>query len=93
MEIKNEFTDIIDEVLKEHLEILEEIIKEEIEPLKDFGSPEKLLGKKYDEWTTEDFQKANAIYGQQDSYQNWKIKKRDEGVTKMEEEVKRLEEV
>jgi len=42
--------------------MLDEIIKTEIEPLLPKGI-EKTLGKKYEEWTPEDFQLGQAIFG------------------------------
>lgn len=59
-----ELTDVAAEVLGEDLAILDEFIEEEIEPLLAVGSPEKLLGKKYEEWTPGDFAQAQAIYGE-----------------------------
>ena len=34
-----------------------------IKPLEDIGSPEKLVGRKYEEWTSEDRKRLIAIYG------------------------------
>ena len=60
-----ELTEVSDEVLEEDLAILDEFIKEEFEPLiRSIPAPEKLLGKKYEEWTPEDFAQAQAIYGE-----------------------------
>jgi len=91
--IKNEFTILLDEIIKEEIDILEEIIKEEIEPLADFGSPEKVLGKKYEEWNREDFKKARAIFRNDEDATNWLVKKQVDRVKAKEESVNLMEEV
>jgi len=57
------FTKALDEVITEDLRALDEVIKEDIEALADIGSPEKLIGKKYNEWTPQDKQMLAQIYG------------------------------
>lgn len=34
-----------------------------LEPLADVGSPEKVIGKPYEDWTPEDMQKAVMVWG------------------------------
>jgi len=57
------FTRALDEVIVEDLRALDEVIKEDIEALADIGSPEKLIGKKYNEWTPQDKQMLASVYG------------------------------
>jgi hypothetical protein len=60
---ETELTQAIKDVLEEDLPILDQFVEEEILPLAEVGNPEKLLKKKYEDWTPEDFAKALAIYG------------------------------
>lgn len=56
-------TEALEEILKEDLAIMDEFVEEIIEKFGEVGTPEKLLKKKYEEWTPEDFQQVLAIYG------------------------------
>lgn len=56
-------TKAVAELVEIKLKALDVIMKELIEPLADVGSPERVLGKKYEDWTEEDFLKASQIYG------------------------------
>ena len=56
-------SDMIAELLKEDMALVEELFEEEIKPLTDLGDPEKLLGKKYEQWTQEDIMYLAQIYG------------------------------
>ncbi len=42
---------------------LERLQTEVLDPLADVGSPEKVIGKKYEDWTPEDMQKAVMVWG------------------------------
>ncbi len=53
---------VIAEMIEEDLALLDELIEEEIKPLADLGDPEKLLGKKFEEWTPEDMALLEQIY-------------------------------
>ena len=64
MSIKGtEFTKVVADLIKEDLAIIDEIIEEDIEVLADVGNPEKLIGKKYSDWDTNDFQLLAQAYG------------------------------
>uniref|UniRef100_A0A6M3IUL9 Uncharacterized protein n=1 Tax=viral metagenome TaxID=1070528 RepID=A0A6M3IUL9_9ZZZZ len=52
------------EVIELMLKAVDEYIEEVIEPISQIGSPEKLLGKKYEEWTPQDLQMMSQIYGE-----------------------------
>lgn len=80
------YTRMVDEVVKLKIKAADEFIEEVIEPLGDVGSPEKLLGKKYEEWTPAERQLLLRIYGAGDS----PLKKLV--FNKQYEEVKELEE-
>ena len=56
-------TKAVTELVEIKLKALDVLIKELVEPLADVGSPEKVLGKKYEDWIEEDFLKASQIYG------------------------------
>lgn len=80
--VKSEFSDMIDQIIYEEIAIIDEVIKEEIIPLIEMlGSPEKVIGKPYEEWTVEDHKRATAIYTNissediQDKALNWLVKK------------------
>lgn len=56
-------TESVKDIIKLKLEVVDEFIKDYIEPLLDVGSPENLIGKKYEEWTPQDLQMLSQIYG------------------------------
>jgi len=60
---KNELTQMIDEVVKMKMDIVDEYIDEVVADIGDIGSPEKLIGKKYETWTPADLQTLAGIYG------------------------------
>ncbi len=57
-------TEAIDRVISQKLKAVDAILEQLIEPLGELGNPEKLIGKKYEEWTPEDFQSMAKVYGQ-----------------------------
>jgi len=56
-------TRITEEVIDLKLKAADEFIADVIEPLEKIGSPEALIGKKYEEWTPLDFQLLSQVYG------------------------------
>jgi len=64
------------------LKAVDEYIEKYIEPLLDIGSPEKLIGKPYNEWTPQDFQMLSVIYG--DKFEKFIFKKEYESVRELE---------
>lgn len=60
---KNIFTQAVDEVIKLKMEIADEYVDEVIDAIGDIGSPEKLIGKKYEDWTPQDLQRVANVYG------------------------------
>ena len=58
-----ELTEIIDEVIALKIDVANEFIEENIEPLTEFGNPEKLMKKPYEEWTPQDLMVLARIYG------------------------------
>ena len=63
---KDKFPKMVDEIIKMKMDIADEYIKEVIDTIGDIGSPEKLIGKKYETWTPEDLQRLAGVYGQGD---------------------------
>jgi len=57
-------TRITQEVIDLKLKAADEFIADVIEPLEKIGSPEALIGKKYEEWTPLDIQLLSQVYGQ-----------------------------
>lgn len=56
-------TKITQEVIDLKLKAADEFIADVIEPLEKIGSPEVLLGKKYEDWTPLDIQLLSQVYG------------------------------
>ena len=56
-------TRITEEVIDLKLKAADEFIADVIEPLEKIGSPEALIGKKYDSWSALDFQLLGQVYG------------------------------
>ena len=54
---------IAQELTQKILNVADEFIEQIIEPIGDIGSPEKIVGKKYEEWTSADLLRLGAIYG------------------------------
>lgn len=82
-------TKIAQEVIDVKLKAVDEFIEEIIEPLEKIGSPEALIGKKYEEWTPLDRQLLAQIYGQGNETPLTKLifKKSLEEVQRLESEV------
>ncbi len=57
-------TRITQEVIDLKLKAADEFIADVIDPLEKIGSPEALIGKKYEEWTPLDLQLLSQVYGQ-----------------------------
>jgi hypothetical protein len=51
------------DVIEFKLKAVDQFIEDVIEPISEVGSPEKLIGKKYEEWTPQDFQMMSTVYG------------------------------
>lgn len=82
------FTEAVKEIIEFDLAVMDEFIKEEIEPLGDIGNPEKLIGKKYEEWTPQDKQMLAQIYGPEpNTLSNFIFKREYEKVKELEAEV------
>lgn len=52
------------EIIELKLKAVDQYIEDVIDPIADVGSPEKLIGKKYKEWTPQDLQMMSMIYGE-----------------------------
>ncbi len=60
------FTKAAEEVVALKMRAVDEYIKEIIEPLNQVGSPESLIGKKYEDWTPQDLMMLKNVYGESD---------------------------
>ena len=58
-----ELTELTEEVIELKIDVANEYIKEVIEPLTEFGNPEKLMKKPYEQWTPQDLMVLARIYG------------------------------
>ncbi len=56
-------TRAVQEVIEFKLKALDLFLEEMVDPLEQVGNPEKLIGKKYEEWTPQDLQMLGQIYG------------------------------
>jgi len=58
-------TRAINEVIELKLKAVDLFIEEVIEPLGELGNPEQLIGKKYEDWTSNDLQLLGQVYGKE----------------------------
>ena len=63
---KSNFATSVDDIIKMKMEVVDEYINDIVDEIGDIGSPEKLIGKKYETWTPEDLQRLAGVYGQGD---------------------------
>ena len=75
---------IVDKIIKDMLEEADKYIEQYIEPIGKVGSPEKVLGKEYKNWTPQDFQMMSQVYG--DDLNKFIFGKEYEEVKRMEQE-------
>lgn len=77
------------EIIDIKLRILDDFIEDNLEPLTTIGNPEKLIGKKYEEWTPADLQLLSKVYGEGDDTPLSKLifKNEYDKVKKLESEV------
>ncbi len=90
---KDRLTKAIDLTIEKKLKAVDRFIEETIEPIENVGSPESLIGKKYEEWTPIDLQLLSQVYGEGDDTPLAKLiaSKSIERVTDLENQVKALE--
>ena len=60
-------TQAAQEVVDLKMEIVDELVKDFIDEIGDIGSPEKLLGKIYADWTPQDLELLANVYGNGDN--------------------------
>lgn len=58
-----ELTKLADEVVAEKMAAVDAVMQDLVEPLEAVGNPEKLIGKKYEDWTPLDMQLLTTVYG------------------------------
>jgi len=63
---KSTFATTVDDIIKMKMEVVDEYISGIVDEIGDIGSPEKLIGKKYETWTPEDLQRLAGVYGEGD---------------------------
>ena len=82
-------TNSIDDVIAVKLEAIDWYLKEYAKPLLDsVGSPEKLIGKPYEQWLQQDIQTMQGIYG--NSLEKFIAKKEIDHLYALEKQVKEL---
>lgn len=59
----NDLTTVVQALIEEWKAEIDRFIEQEIEPMSDLGNPEKLIKKKYEEWTEQDKVLLGRIYG------------------------------
>jgi len=72
-----EFTKLVNEVIELKLKAADEYIESVIEPLTNIGSPEKLIGKPYEAWTTQDLRTLMSVYGKEPNPLSRLIRKKE----------------
>jgi hypothetical protein len=77
-------TKAIDNVLSVKLKAVENFMNDYVEPLLDVGNPEKLINKKYEDWTIQDTQMLSVIYG--DKLEDYIFNKAYKEVKELEKE-------
>jgi len=82
------FTEAMKELIEFDIAIMDEFISEEIELLEDIGNPEKLIGKKYEDWTPQDLQMLTQVYGDDSALTNLIFKREYETVRELEAKLK-----
>ena len=68
---------LTDEIMAEWFDIVDEVVDEMMKPLVDLDNPEKIMGKKYDDWTEQDLQRAATVYQSQPDILNKFIAKKE----------------
>ena len=58
------FVKAVEKAIEVKMEAVDKLIDNLIDPLADVGNPEKVMNKKYEDWTPEDLATAIKIYGQ-----------------------------
>lgn len=77
----------IDRLIALKLKAVDRLVEELVEPLADVGSPEKLIGKKYEQWTKEDTDFLGKVYGKEpNALSELVFKKVYQAVKEMEKE-------
>lgn len=59
-------TEAIQRVIALKMKAVDIVIDSLIEPIADVGNPEKLINKKYEQWTPQDIQMLVGVYGTQE---------------------------
>ena len=70
-------TKAIDRYVALEMRVIDRFNKEFIEPLGALGNPERLVGKKYEEWMPEDFQGLSRIAGPEPNFVSRFIAKKE----------------
>ena len=85
-------TRAVDAVVALKLKAVDAWVAGVVEALEDVGTPEKLIGKPYEQWTPADLQALGRIYGEEPNPLSRLIaKKKYQEVDALEAEVRRLE--
>lgn len=86
--MKNNFDIAVDEVISLKMKAVDKLIKELIEPLRVTDNPEDLIGKPYEQWTSQDLERLKMVYGTKEPnvLSNFIFKKTYERVKELESE-------
>lgn len=85
---QDNFVAVVDETLTELLAVADEYLEEITAQFEDVGSPEKLIGKPFEEWTQQDLMLLSRIYGPEEpnALSNLIFRKKYEEVKALEAE-------
>jgi hypothetical protein len=83
-------TSAVEQAVQLKLKALDVIMAEIIEPLRSLGSPDKVIGKPYDQWTPQDLGWLKRIYGtaEPNALSNFIFRKEVEKVRRLEQEIR-----
>lgn len=58
----HEIVSLIDDVIQKEMKRVDKYIKQHIDPIADIGSPAKVIGKPFEEWSQQDMEKLGQTY-------------------------------
>lgn len=79
-------SEAVDRLIELKLRAVDRYVEECVSGLADFGNPETLLGKPFEEWTPYDRQLVDFFYADDERYKMWLVKKDLERVQALEAE-------
>ncbi len=76
----------VERVVELKLQAVDRFVEETVETLTDFGNPEKLIGKPYEQWTPYDRALLEQVYAGSDYFKRFVFNKDYEHIKELESE-------